>query len=97
MIITYYNAARTQEGPFLAEFGLKIPKWDITFIGLKLIRGLNGSLFVCPPSKEYKSDSGKKEYKDYWYFGKETSVRFREEALKALKAYVKEKHSIELS
>lgn len=88
MEITYYFKSKDPESKIVAEFGLKIPKWDITFTKMKLIRTLNGQLFVSGPSYESKDKEGNKVYRNYWYFGKDTGIRFKEKVLKTVQEYI---------
>ena len=97
MEIIYYYRSRNEEQSIIATFGIRIPEWDMTLTEIKLIRGINGNLFVAPPSREYKGRDGKKEYKDYWYFGKETGERFKKKVLEVVNAYIKEKFGQESS
>jgi len=89
MEIIYYYKSRNEDTSIVATFGLRIPEWDLTLTEMKLIRGLNGNLFVAPPSREYKNRDGKKEYKDYWYFGKEMKQRFNDRVLTTIDTYIK--------
>ena len=91
MEITYYFKSRDPESKIVGTFGLKIPKWDITFTNMKLIKTLNGGLFVAGPSYESKDKEGNKQYRDYWYFGKDTGARFKEKVLKLVEEHIKEK------
>lgn len=88
MEITYYFKSKDPESKVVAEFGLKIPEWDLTFAKMKLVRTLNGNLFVAGPSYEGKDKDGQKIYRDYWHFGKDTSIRFKEKVLKTVQEYI---------
>jgi len=88
MEITYYFKSKDPESKIVAEFGLKIPEWDLTFSKMKLVRTLNGGLFVAGPSYEGKDKDGQRIYRDYWYFGKDTGARFKEKALKTVQEYI---------
>jgi len=91
MEITYYFKSKDRESKIVAEFGVKIPEWDLTLTKLKLIRTLNGSLFVAGPSFKGKDKDGKETYKDYWYFGKDTGARFKETVLKLVNEHMEQK------
>ena len=91
MEITYYFKSRDPESNIVATFGLKILKWDLTFTNMKLIRTLNGGLFVAGPSYESKDKDGNKKYRDYWYFGKDTGARFKEKVLKLVEEHIRTK------
>jgi len=91
MEITYYFKSRDPESKIVGEFGLKIPEWDLYFSKMKVIRTLNGGLFIAGPSFKGKDKDGKEIYKDYWWFGKDTGARFKEKVLKLVEDYIKEK------
>lgn len=55
---------------------------------MKLVRTLNNTLFIAGPSYKGKDKEGNKTYRDYWYFGKDTSERFKKEALKTVQEYI---------
>jgi len=88
MEITYYFKSKNPESKIVATFGLKILKWDLTFTNMKLIKPLNGGLFVAGPNYESKDKEGNKQYRDYWYFGKDTGARFKEKVLKLVEEYI---------
>ena len=89
--ITYYFKSNDPESKIVGEFGVKIPEWDLYFSKMKLIKTLNGGLFIGAPSYKHKDKEGKEEYKDYWFFGKEKGARFKEAVLKAVQEYIEKK------
>jgi len=91
MEITYYFKSKDKDSRIVAEFGVKIPEWDLYFSKMKLIRTLNGNLFIAAPSFKGKDKDGKEVYKDYWWFGKDTGARFKEKVLILVQDYIKEK------
>lgn len=89
MEITYYFKNKNQEGKIHAEFGLRIPEWDMNLEKLKVVKTLNGHRFIAGPSYKFVDKEGKEQYKDYWRFGKETSRRFQEHVLKLVEEHEK--------
>ncbi len=86
--ITYYFKSKDTDSKIVATFGIKIPEWDLYFNDMKLIKTLNGGLFVAGPSHKYTDKEGKDQYKNYWHFGKENNKRFMETVLKEVQKYI---------
>jgi hypothetical protein len=94
MEITYYAKSKDPLNKIVAEFGLKIPEWDLYFSKMKLIRTAKGHLFVSAPSYKYQDKENKDVYKEYWFFGKETSKKFFEQALEIVQAHIEKTYGI---
>jgi len=87
MEVTRYKSMEN-DGPVVAFFSLKIPKWGMTLNDCRLIRTKNGGFFVGFPSKKYE-DNGKTKYSPYVWLEKEVSERFQKAAKEAIDEYVK--------
>ena len=96
MEIIYYYPFEKDSDKVLGEFGIRIPEWDLTFYKMKLIRTLNGTLFIASPSYKFKNKEEKEEYRPYWDFSKNTKARFQEKALVALKEFYEKKYGKKL-
>jgi len=87
MEVTRYKSMEN-DGPVVAFFSLKIPKWGMTLNDCRLIRTKNGGFFVGFPSKKYE-DNGETKYSPYIWLEKDVSERFQTAAKEAIDAYVK--------
>ena len=72
---------------------MRVSEWGLTFSKMKLIRGMNGNLFVCSPSYRADKNDPKSEYKPYWSFDKEKSRRFTDNVLKVIEEFIKTNYS----
>lgn len=88
MEIIYCFKSKDPSSKVVADFGIRIPEWDLTLYKLKLIKTINGHLFVSAPSYKYKNKEGNEQYGDYWRFGKETAERFQEKALSLVQKHL---------
>ena len=92
--MVYYR--RVQNGSsIMAEFAIRIPKWDLTLYKLKLIQGKSGGTFISGPSEEYKDKAGERKFSRYWAFGKETDERFQKEVKRFVEEYNASKPEVE--
>jgi len=89
--ITYYHKETDPNSKIVAEFGIKVPKWELSFDKIKLIRSQHGKLFIAPPS--FKTDEtnayGKPVYKPYWKFSPETQSRFIASLMPLIEDHIK--------
>ena len=86
--ITYCIPSKDPASKNIAEFGIRIPEWDLTFVKLKLIKGMNDRQFIGTPSYKVQMEVGKDEFKAYWFFGDATKRKFTETVLKAINEYM---------
>jgi uridine kinase len=96
MEVLYVWPNKDSSSKTVAEFGICIPEWDLTFNKMRLVKTLNGNIFVSAPSYKCTSREGKEEYKEYFAFGKSTKSRFNQTVLEAVKAFI-EKNNIQLN
>jgi DNA-binding cell septation regulator SpoVG len=87
MEVTRYKGMEN-DGPVVAFFSMKIPKWGMTLNDCRLIRTKNGGFFVGFPCKKYE-DNGETKYSPYIWLDKEVSERFQKAAKEAIDEYVK--------
>lgn len=93
--VTCFFLNKNKDDKVVANLGLKINSMDLFFGYVKLVKKTDGTFYVAPPCQEkicYKT--GKKLYKNYWWFGSRTSSFFQKESIKAINDYC-EKNNIE--
>jgi hypothetical protein len=91
--ITYYTRSKDSSSKTVAEFGIRVVEWDITFDKMKLIRSSKGNLFVSAPSYKAQKPDGSDEYKPYWFMSEEKKRRFFDTALKTVNEYIEKNFS----
>lgn len=86
--ITYYTRSKDSSSKTVAEFGVRVVEWDITFDKMKLVRSSKGNLFVSAPSYKAQKPDGSDEYKPYWFLSEDKKRRFFDTALKTVNEYI---------
>lgn len=91
----YYKKIQNNSS-IIAEFGIRIPKWDMSLYKLKMIQGKSGGTFITGPAEEYKdAKTGDRKFSKYWAFGKETDERFQNEIKRFIEEYTATKPEVE--
>ena len=86
--MVYYKRVQNNSS-ILAEFGIKIVKWGLTFYKMKLIQGKNGGTFITGPSEKYKDfNTGEEKYAKFWSFDKEQDEKFQKEVKRFVEEYI---------
>ncbi len=91
MEITYYKKSDDPTKSTVAEFGIKIPEWDMTLNHLKLILSKKGGMFAVAPAKK-----DGEVFTPYWGFSKDAERRFFDKALKLVEEYIHSKPEMSL-
>lgn len=84
--ITFFN--KINKGKLLGTFGIHIKAIDMFLTDLKLLATSSGGIFIAPPCRTYLCEkTGKDEFQNFWWFGKETNTRFQKSCHDALENY----------
>lgn len=91
--VIFLNIHENPQKQTIATFGCYIPLLDLYLNKLRIVKKGDGTFFVSYPNEEFiDPKTGKKDWNNFYWFGKKLSKHFQEQIKKAIDSYCYEKN-----
>ena len=90
--VIFLNIHQNPEKQTIANFGCYIPVLDLYLNKLRIVKKNDGTHFIGFPNEEYiDPKTGKKDWNNFYWFGKKLGAHFQDQIKKAIDSYCYEK------